>query len=171
MHWIAGILRLSIPLSSISPDSRCRNSSPSSSSFRRSQSPGGLSALPGVLVEREVAVAGRWRVFLLGQCATASASASASASAVVKWIGSRYFRWPLTQLPTDPPDELFAERPGVRADHVAPVETGPQRMIDCAPGALDETGRHDTRVVQEALLHELSSICIREWVRRAGAGA
>ena len=109
---------------------------------------GGLSALPGVLVEREVAVAGRWRVFLLRQCATASASA------VVIWIGSRYFRWPLTQLPTDPPDELFAERPGVRADHVAPVETGPQRMIDCAPDALDETGRHDTRVVQEALLHE-----------------
>ena len=32
MHWIAGTSRLSIPLSSISPDSRRRSSSPSSSS-------------------------------------------------------------------------------------------------------------------------------------------
>ena len=107
---------------------------------------GGLSALLGVLVEREVAVAGRWRVFLLGQYA--------AASAVVIWIGSRYFRWPLTQLPLDPPNELFADRPGAHADHVAPVETGPRGVIDNPPGALDETGQHDARDLLEALLHE-----------------
>ena len=78
----------------------------------------------------------------------------AAASAVGMWIGSRYFRWPLTQLPSDPPNELFAERPGVHADHAAPVETGRQGVIDSALAALDGTGRHDARDLLEALLHE-----------------
>ena len=51
-------------------------------------------------------------------------------------------------------NELFAKRLSVHARDGALVDTSPQRMIDGAAGAADETCRNRRRYVQESLLHE-----------------
>ena len=62
--------------------------------------------------------------------------------------------------------ELFAKRLSVHACDIALVDTSPQRMIDGAPGAADETCRNRRRYVQESLLHEEPLLGIGERICR-----